>query len=294
LPTHPLISKLGLGAAQFGLDGAAPARGRGPEAEVREILSLAARSGLSVLDTGAASMHGEAVLGAVMPRPAPFRITVKAARGDRGPDFVESEARAALARLGLNRADAIMVQSAGDLLSTYGMALWDRLKTLRDKGLFERVGISAYASDDPVGLARRFQPDLLQAPASLLDQRLLVDGSLSRVRDLGVEVHLRSIFLNGLLFLPPDRAPSQLGAAAISRLARARRLIAEGRSDPLQAALGFALSRQEASAVIVGAATAAEITAVVAAAASPPPDLDWDDMALEDPQALDSRRWAAA
>jgi len=174
------------------------------------------------------------------------------------------------------------------------MALWDRLKTLRDKGLFERVGISAYASDDPVGLARRFQPDLLQAPASLLDQRLLVDGSLSRVRDLGVEVHLRSIFLNGLLFLPPDRAPSQLGAAAISRLARARRLIAEGRSDPLQAALGFALSRQEASAVIVGAATAAEITAVVAAAASPPPDLDWDDMALEDPQALDSRRWAAA
>jgi hypothetical protein len=46
--------------------------------------------------------------------------------------------------------------------------------------------------------------------------------------------------------------------------------------------------------VIVGAATAAEVNAVIAAAASPPPDLDWDDMAMEDPQALDARRWAAA
>jgi aryl-alcohol dehydrogenase-like predicted oxidoreductase len=85
-----------------------------------------------------------------------------------------------------------------------------------------------------------------------------------------------------------------LGASAISRLSRARRLIAEGRSDPLQAALGFALSRPEANAVIVGAATAAELSAVIAAAGSPPPDLDWDDMALDDPEALDPRRWAAA
>jgi aryl-alcohol dehydrogenase-like predicted oxidoreductase len=97
-----------------------------------------------------------------------------------------------------------------------------------------------------------------------------------------------------LLFLPPDRAPSQLGAAAISRLTRARRMIAEGRSDPLQAALGFALSRTEASAVIVGAATVGELNAVLAAATKPPPDLDWDDMALDNPDAASPRRWAAA
>lgn len=291
---HPLITKLGLGTAQFGLDSRAPARGRAPDAEVREILAIAGRAGVSVLDTGAASLHGEAILGQVMPRPAPFKVTVKAARGDKGPEFVEQEARATLARLGLVRADAIMIQAAGDLFAPYGKELWDKLNELRDIGLFERVGISAYASDDPAGMARRFGPDIIQAPASLLDQRLLVDGTLAAIREMGVEVHLRSIFLNGLLFLPPDRAPSHLGAAAISRLSRARRLIAEGRSDPLQAALAFALSRQEASAVIVGAATAAEVSAVIAAAASPPPDLDWDDLALDDPQALDQRRWAAA
>ena len=290
---HPLVSKLGLGTAQFGLDGAA-ARGRPPEAEVSDLLGLAGKAGVGVLDTGAASGHGEAVIGAVMPRPSPFKVSIKAARGERGPAYVEAEARASLARLGLTRADAIIVQAAGDLFSTYGLAMWERLKALKALGLFAKIGISAYASDDPAGLARRFLPDIIQAPASLLDQRLLTDGSLMTVRDLGVEVHLRSIFLNGLLFRPPPgRVPPELRAAQ-ARLSRARRMIAEGRSDPLQAALGFALSRPEASAVIVGVATAAELSAVIAAAASPPPDLDWDDMALEDPEALDPRRWAAA
>lgn len=290
---HPVFSKLGLGVAQFGLDGGPPPRGRPPEAEVRDILAAAARAGLSVLDTGAASPHAEAVLGAVLPRPSPIRVTIKAPRGDRGPIWVEKEARASLARLGLSKADAIVVQAAGDLFAPWGEPLWSQLKALRDDGLFDKVGISAYASDDPAGLARRFKPDIIQAPASLLDQRLLVDGSLAAARDCGVEIHLRSIFLNGLLFLPPDRVPSRLGAAA-ARLSRARRLIAEGRSDPLQAALAFALSRPEADCVIVGAATVGEMSAVIAAAGAPPPDLDWDDLALDQPEALDPPRVVAA
>ena len=290
---HALVSKLGLGAAQFGLDGSPGGRGRSPQAEVREMLALAARAGVRILDTGAASGHAESILGLALPRPAPFRVTLKAPRGDRGADHVEAQIRAALARLDLEGADTVVVQSAGDLFSPSGLAMWDRLGELRDSGLFRRIGISAYASDDPAGLARRFRPDVIQAPASLLDQRLLTDGSLAAIKDLGIEVHLRSIFLNGLLFLPPDRLPTEIRGAS-ARLSRARRLIAEGRSDPLQAALGFALSRPEADAVIVGAATHAELAAVIAAAASPLPDLDWDDMALDDPQALARPRWVAA
>lgn len=290
---HALVSKLGLGAAQFGLDGPAPARGRSAHAEVREMLALAARSGVGILDTGAASGHAEGLLGQALPRPSPFRITIKAPRGDRGPDHGEAQIRVCLARLRLETADTIMVQSAGDLFSPAGLAMWDRLGELRDSGLCRRIGVSAYASDDPAGLARRFRPDVIQAPASLLDQRLLTDGSLAAVKDLGIEVHLRSIFLNGLLFLPPDRIPSEIRGAS-ARLSRARRMIAEGRSDPLQAALGFALSRPEADAVIVGAGTCAELAAVLAAAASPLPDLDWDDMALDHPEALDHRKGVAA
>jgi aryl-alcohol dehydrogenase-like predicted oxidoreductase len=287
------VSKLGLAAAQFGLDGmSASPRARSPETEARDILNIAARAHLSVLDVSGNYGRAESVLGDLIPRPVPFRVTLSAVRADRGPDFVEAEARAALRRLALERADAIIVSSPSELFGPHGAAVWERLARLRDAGLFARIGVAAHASDDPVGVARRFKPDILQAPASLLDQRLLADGSLARIAGLGIEVQLRSIFLNGLLFLPPDRVPAQLKGAS-GRLSRVRRMIAEGRSDPLQAALGFALSRPEASAVLVGVTSAAELSAVVAAASSPPPDLDWDDMAIDDPVALDPRRWVA-
>ena len=287
------VSKLGLAAAQFGLDGMTSSpRGRSPEAEARDILNIADRSSLSVLDVSGVYGRAESILGDLIPRPISFRVTLSTARADRGPDFVETEARNSLRRLGLERADAIIVHSPSELFGPHGAALWDRLARLRDEGLFNKIGVAAHASDDPVGVARRFKPDILQAPASLLDQRLLADGSLARIAGMGVEVQLRSIFLNGLLFLPPDRVPAQL-KGALGRLSRVRRMIAEGRSDPLQAALGFALSRPEASAVLVGVTSAAELSAVVAAASSPPPDLDWDDMAIDDPVALDPRRWVA-
>src|SRR5688572_793478 len=284
------LSKLGLATSQFGLDQPPGPRGKPREAEARDILSIAGRSGLAVLEVVRGAASGDTLLRDALPQPNPFRMTLTAVRPDRGPELVEAELRAQMLRLGVERVDTIVASSATDLFSPLGPQLWDRLKALKDQGLCQRIGVPVYASDDPVGVARRFKPDVMQAPASLLDQRLLLDGTLATIAEMGVEVHLRSIFLNGVLFLPPDRAPSHLKAAA-GRISRARRMIAEGRSDPLQAALGFALSRPEASAVLVGVSTAAEMSAVIAAAMSPPPDLDWDEMALDDPDALS---WAAA
>jgi aryl-alcohol dehydrogenase-like predicted oxidoreductase len=286
------VSKLGLGSGQFGLD-QAPVRGRSAQAEVRDILEVAARAGVRLFDVTGRSLQAEREIGELLPRPDRFNVCISTIRPDRGPDIVEAEARASLARLGVDQAECIFVPSVAELLGPHGAALWDRLKALKDEGLTRKIGVSVFASDDPLGVARRFRPDIVQAPASLLDQRLINDGTLAAIAGLGMEVHLRSIFLNGLLLLPPDRAPSHLREAA-TRISRARRMIAEGRSDPLQAALGFALSRPEASAVLVGVSSAAELNAIVAAAASPPPDLDWDDMAIDDPDALDPGAWAAA
>lgn len=288
------LQKLGLSAAQFGLDQPAAPRGRSRQDEAREILGIAARSRLAVLDIGHAFAHGQTSLGDVLPRPQPFRLSLTSPRCDRGPEHVEAELRLALRRIGVERAYAVVVDAPSDLFNPNGLAAWRRLQTLRDQGLFERLGISAHASDDPVGLARRFHPDLMQAPASLLDQRLLADGSLATIAGMNIEVHLRPIFLNGLLFIPPDRAPSALQGQAVSQLSRVRRMIAEGRSDPLRAALSFALTRPEAKAVLVGVTTAAELSAVVAAASSPQTELNWDEMAMDDAAAFEARRWAAA
>jgi aryl-alcohol dehydrogenase-like predicted oxidoreductase len=285
---------LGIGTAQFGFDyGVSNARGRVAEAEVEAVLQVAAAGGVGLVDTAAQYGEAESVLGRTLPQPSPFRIITKTGRLADGIASVESRARASLERLRVERAEAILVHSASDLLGPEGPALWNRLKRLKDQGLFAKIGISAYPKEDPLGLARRFKPDLMQLPVSLLDQRLVQDGSLDAIASLGVEIHLRSIFLQGLLFLPRDGLPRGLVGAG-PRLSRIRRSIAEAGADPLQAALSYALGRAEASAVVVGVTSAAELRAILAAAAAPPAELDWNTLALDHAVALDPHRWAAA
>ena len=200
-------AKLGLGTAQFGSDyGVFNARGRISGAEAAAILLTAARGGVSLIDTAAGYGEAETMLGDLLPESNPFRIVTKTAPlGRGGVDGVEAGARTSLHRLGVERADALLVDRAADLFGPQGPALWNRLKRLKDEGLFDRIGVSAQVGDDPIGIARRFKPDLMQLPASLLDQRLIADGQLCDIAELGVEIHLRSVFLQGLLFMPRAR-----------------------------------------------------------------------------------------
>ena len=123
---------------------------------------------------------------------------------------------------------------------------------------------------------------------SLLDQRLLVDGSLARLADLGVEIHARSLFLQGLLFL--ETLPEKLRHAG-PHLTRVRSQLQRAGTTPLAAALGFVLSRPQIAFGLVGVTAAAELDEIIDAARKPLPDLDWAALALDDEMILTPSLW---
>ena len=124
-----------------------------------------------------------------------------------------------------------------------------RCSDCKSEGVFRKIGISAYVADDPAALAARFRPDVMQLPFSLLDQRLLADGTLARLKELGVEVHARSLFLQGLLSWKNCRKNC---SHAAPHLDACRAKFAEAGITPLAAALGFVLARPEIAFGLVG------------------------------------------
>jgi aryl-alcohol dehydrogenase-like predicted oxidoreductase len=283
-------SRLGLAAGRFNPDRpGVRSRGPGSPEEARAALEVAAAAGVRLLDAGARDVGAESALGRSLcdlgAEAAAIAVLVGAVAGAAEPAAAEAQARASLRRLGLGRARALMVRASGDLLRPEGQDLWRRLLTLRDQGLFDKIGVAFGPGEDVVGLVRRFKPEVVQLPLSLIDPRSILDGTLDRLAALGVEIHLRRVFHQGLLF--HAGAPLPPAAAALApRLSRLRRMIAEAGADPLQAALAFALGRTEAAFVIVGVASAAELRAVLAAAARGIPDLDWGALTREGPVGL--------
>ena len=287
-------ARLALSTAHFRHPGVlTPARARQFDAELRGTFALAADAGMTMVDTSADIAEAESLVGRLAPRERPFRTISKTAPVEGGVAAVVARARRSLRNLGAPRAHALVVSQAEDLLGPDGDELWRALMDLREAGLFEKIGVCARSEDAPVALARRFKPDLMQLPVSLLDQRLVAGGELQALAGLGVEVHLRSIFLQGLMFLPSDGLPPELAEAG-PRLSRIRRDIAEAGADPLQAALAYALGQADASHVLVGVASQAELRAILAAAAAPAPELDWTTLGLNAHEAEHVGLWAAA
>jgi aryl-alcohol dehydrogenase-like predicted oxidoreductase len=280
----PKSNRLGLGTVQFGQAyGVSNKRGQVPTAEVAAILSLARGAGVALLDTAAGYGEAEAVLGTQDTQG--FRIVTKTIGIGNGVEAVAARARRSAEILG--HADTLLVHAAGDLKAADGVRLWEALSRLREEGVFRRIGISAYVADDPVALAKKFRPDVMQIPFSLLDQRLVQSGALAALKDLGVEIHARSLFLQGLLFLPPERLPEKLRPAAPA-LARIQNLIARSGASALSAALSFALSHKEIDHALVGVTTAAELGEILTA---PSVTLDWEACALRDEMVLTPSRW---
>jgi aryl-alcohol dehydrogenase-like predicted oxidoreductase len=285
----PLLSdplrRLGLGTAQFGhAYGISNTVGQVPLDDVRAILARAGQAGVGLLDTAANYGKAEQVLGQCDTKP--FRLVSKTISVRGGIPAVIARARQSAQVLG--RLDALLVHTVTDLLGPDGDGLWRALRDLKEEGVTQAIGISAYVANDPVALARCFRPDVMQVPFSLLDQRLLHDGSLMRLKDLGVEIHARSLFLQGLLFMaqPPDRLKD-----AVPLLKAVRDRIAAARSTPLAVAVSFVLSRPEVDVAVVGVTCGRELEEILAAAAKGLPAHDWAACALSDERILTPSRW---
>jgi D-threo-aldose 1-dehydrogenase len=279
-----MLEKLGLGTVQFGQAyGVSNTHGQVSKSEASAILDRAAKADIGLLDTAANYGEAESVLATLDTRR--FRVITKTVGLKHGLDAVIARARQSAAVL---KPDTILVHAASDLQGAEGKALWAALQGLRDEGVFRKIGISAYVADDPARLAARFHPNVMQLPFSLLDQRLLADGTLARLSDLGVEVHARSLFLQGLLFL--EILPDKLRHAA-SHLARVRAELQQAGIAPLTAALGFVLARHEIGFGLVGVTSRKELDEIITAIKLPLPALDWAALALHDEMVLTPSLW---
>ena len=157
------------------------------------------------------------------------------------------------------------------------------LLAVRDEGLTDRIGLSVY---EPAELDEVWVPelDLIQAPFNVFDRRIVTSGWLARLNDAGVEVHARSVFLQGLLLMekPPSYFDPWSGALSEwSRWCETESL------SPLQASLGFVMAQLGIERVIVGVDTPEHLEEILAIGdirmASPPDTLMSDDLDLINP-----------
>ncbi|HHQ4780611.1 aldo/keto reductase [Aeromonas veronii] len=249
--------RLALGTVQFGLDyGISNHDGQVSDEELDAIIALARQAGIDTLDTAQAYGNAEQRLG--QRDITGFTLIDKLA-----PGLPLSDVKAALNNslhwLGRKRLDGLLLHRSQDT----SPALFELLTDLQQQGSIGKLGISVYSPEElDTWSAAGYPLELVQLPANLLDQRFLRTGWLDKLVDMGCEIHVRSLFLQGLLLMQPAQRPDyfQRFATALERFDHWHPSVA-----PLGRALSIMTALPQVSRFVVGVCHAQELAAIVAA-----------------------------
>jgi|TARA_R110001583_G_scaffold96819_4_gene241504 aryl-alcohol dehydrogenase-like predicted oxidoreductase len=290
-------NRLGLGTVQFGMDyGVSNPAGKVSRQEIRNIIMKSSKAGIEVLDTASAYGSAETVIGdtiAELDNPK-FRIitkTISIEENETSLDAIirtKEQFKKSLFKLRADKVDTLLIHNSENLTSKSGIELYHLLRELKDRGLINKIGISVYERDQIEKIFEKYNFDVIQLPVNIFDQRLISDGTLNELKKRGVEIHARSIFLQGSLLVKPDKTPLILKKIT-PHLKILHNDMQKYEIDMLSACLSFVLNIKEIDIALIGVTSEKELNEILNS--KNVNYIDFSKYALHNKDLIDPRRW---
>ncbi len=211
-------NKLVLGTAQLGLDyGIANTVGKLTEKQALEIMKYAVENGVNYFDTARSYGNSEIIIGKFLKFHKNYNnkvntITKMAPLKEKKLDEKEINNRFfdSLHRLEQESIYCYMIHDFKDIENNCDKIGKVFLK-LKENGYIKKIGVSIYDEIQIKFLFKNFDFDLIQMPINIFDQRLLInDDILLDLKKRCIEIHARSVFLQGVVFLNESALPKKL------------------------------------------------------------------------------------
>ena len=284
------MNKIILGGAQLGLPYGVLGTGENLKPfEVKDLLDAAESIGIQTIDTAIAYGTSESVIGdysnsrfKIITKLPPLPNDVNDVSG-----WVRQQIDGSLARLQTKNLDALLLHRPQDLTGEFGTKLEKIIGELLSEGVMKRFGVSIYAPDELTTIVGHFPIDVVQTPFNVFDQR--ITPWLETLSRNGIEVHARSVFLQGLLISPANARPARFRKWE-DQFNHFDNWVSALSMSAISACLGVALNQPGISHLVVGALNSSQL---LETAAQIPKVFSHrsEDMQSNDPGLIDPRVW---
>jgi aryl-alcohol dehydrogenase-like predicted oxidoreductase len=251
-----MINKIELGSAQWGSAyGVSNTIGKTNYREISDILSIAYSNGIRIIDT--APIYGDLKNSISEQNLKKFELITKTPKFCKSiinqQDITELKSSFcnSLNTFKKSQFYGALVHHAPDLLAEGGKYIADALNDFKEKGKLKKIGVSIYDSKNLDIICDRLRPDIIQLPINVIDQRFIKDGTIQYLKKKGIEIHARSIFLQGLLLMPHLSMPAYFNQWK-NILSTWQKACHDQNFNFLQAALNFVFNIKEIDYYLIG------------------------------------------
>jgi aryl-alcohol dehydrogenase-like predicted oxidoreductase len=257
------MNRIVLGGAQLGLPYGILNGGETLSSEeVARILDTAVDHGIDSIDTAIAYGHSESIIGEISQNrfkiisklpPLPVDIS-------NVSEWVYSQVQGSLSRLKFTSLDALLLHRPQDLTGAQGVELYAAIESLMAEKMIHRFGVSIYSPDDLEGIIDTFEIHVVQAPLNVFDRRIL--GVTDQLSALNIEVHVRSVFLQGVLIASPQDRPQRFEPWS-EHFALFDEWVRSSGVSAMACCMGFALQQSGIAKLVIGTTSAESLDEIM-------------------------------
>jgi len=262
------IKKIVIGTAQFGLAyGISNNTGRTCLSETKDIFRYLEKKSIKFIDTASLYGNSEKLIGELN-LDKHWKIITKTPVfsekriEDTHVNCLRDSFKSSLRLTGKTTMEGLMIHNCEDLLKPGGGKLFKEMDNLKSSGLVNKIGVSAYDSNQIKQILEKYEIDIIQLPVSIFDQRLVNDGCLKKLKSNGIEIYARSIFLQGLLLMNHENIPSYFNPVK-SSIEDFDRLSKGLIKNKISLAASFVMSLKEVDYVVIGVNSSSHIKQIV-------------------------------
>ena len=260
------LPAMSIGTVQLGMNyGIANEGGQPSQEKSFAMLRTAFENGVASLDTARAYGNSEEVIGAFLKTwegELPY-ITTKIRYAK--PEGLSFEANAiasieeSLQRLGVKKVDCLLYHSPNDIFEQ-GAKAAEVLEKIQKMGYADKIGVSVYTQADVEEMLKYPQFSATQVPMSIFDQRLIASGTVKKLKEAGYTTFVRSVFLQGVFFLDPDKVTDPiLVEHAVPKIRLIREIAAAEGMTVAQLAIAFMRDTAGVTSLVLGADTPEQV-----------------------------------
>ena len=257
------MNRIVLGGAQLGLPYGILNGGETlSREEVARILDTAVDHGIDSIDTAIAYGQSESIIGEtsqnrfnIISKLPPLPVDIS-----NVSEWVHSQVQGSLSRLKCTSLDALLLHRPQDLTGAQGAELYAAIGSLMAEKMIHRFGVSIYSPDDLEGIIDTFEIHVVQAPLNVFDRRIL--GVTDQLSALNIEVHVRSVFLQGVLIASPKDRPQRFEPWS-EHFALFDEWVRSSGVSAMACCMGFALQQPGIAKLVIGTTSAESLDEIM-------------------------------